>query len=61
MAFTTTIIESLQDSVGNKGLMIFLVALVYLAAILVINVFVQLKKWKSGIWTNHPIKKKLTK
>ena len=46
MAFTTTIIESLPDSVGNKGLMIFPVALVYLAAILVINVFVQFVKVK---------------
>ena len=46
IAFTTTIIESLPDSVGNKDLMIFPVVFVFLATILVINAFVQFVKVK---------------
>ena len=48
IGMTSTIIDILPDSVGDKGLMIFPVVFVYLGAILVINIFVLLVKVKEG-------------
>ena len=47
-SMTSTIIDILPDSVGDKGLMIFPVVFVCLGAILVINIFVLLVKVKEG-------------